>query len=165
MLYAVLISVFLLTGWICHAWSLRLRLRRQGFTIAYQQAEISALQKAARSTSDSQPEPTISFNEKCRVVACAIGALAFVTFADYITGFELLIFTFYFLPVAIIAWYFGRLSIFAMSVLCGVCWWWMDLKTGHVTRTRASGIGTRLLVFSRSPLSAGCSTASKPRCL
>ena len=50
---------------------------------------------------------------------------------DYITGYEFGFFIFYFVPVAIAAWYGGRKEGVAMAVMCGICWYISDRLTHH----------------------------------
>ena len=59
-------------------------------------------------------------------------AILFVlSLLDYVTGYELGFFIFYFIPVAIAAWYGGRKEGIAMAVLCGIFWYLADRLTHH----------------------------------
>lgn len=64
-----------------------------------------------------------------RIVSLII--LALIGWLDYITGYEFGFFIFYFIPVAIAAWYGGRLPGIMNAVLCAVCWYLSDLYTFH----------------------------------
>lgn len=57
--------------------------------------------------------------------------LLFISWLDYITGYELGFFVFYFIPVSISAWYSGRRSGLAMSVASAVCWLLSDMLSHH----------------------------------
>jgi K+-sensing histidine kinase KdpD len=50
---------------------------------------------------------------------------------DYVTGYEFGFFIFYFIPVAIAAWYGGRKEGIAMALMCGICWYIADRLTHH----------------------------------
>lgn len=63
------------------------------------------------------------------LVSAAI--LAALSLLDYITGYEFGFFIFYFIPVAIAAWYGGRKNGIAMAVMCGICWYISDRLTHH----------------------------------
>jgi K+-sensing histidine kinase KdpD len=57
--------------------------------------------------------------------------LALIGWLDYITGYEFGFFIFYFIPVAIAAWYGGRLAGVANAVMCAICWYLSDHYTYH----------------------------------
>jgi signal transduction histidine kinase len=61
----------------------------------------------------------------------AASLLAFITWTDYATGYELELFVFYFLPVAIVAWYAGRRPGLAFAVASAICWYLSDRLSGH----------------------------------
>jgi len=57
--------------------------------------------------------------------------LALIGWLDYITGYEFGFFIFYFIPVAIAAWYGGRMPGLVNAVMCAVCWYLSDHYTSH----------------------------------
>ncbi len=57
--------------------------------------------------------------------------LAMMCYLDFVTGYEFGFFIFYFIPVAIAAWYGGRKEGIAMAVVCGICWYLSDRLTHH----------------------------------
>jgi K+-sensing histidine kinase KdpD len=57
--------------------------------------------------------------------------LAVLSLLDYISGYEFGFFIFYFIPVAIAAWYGGRVEGVVMAILCGICWYVSDRLTHH----------------------------------
>ncbi len=61
------------------------------------------------------------------VVGCVL-ALGWV---DWVTGYELNFFVFYFLPVFSAARFFGFPSAVATAVLCAMVWFGADLQSGH----------------------------------
>lgn len=71
-----------------------------------------------------------------KLAALTRGALAVViVFAfglvDWLTGYELNFFVFYFLPVSMGAWYFGYLGAISLSILSAGVWFGADVLTGH----------------------------------
>lgn len=58
-------------------------------------------------------------------------ALAAITFADYATGYEMGFFVFYFLPVAMAAWFRGRSAGLVTALAGAVCWCLSDILSGH----------------------------------
>ncbi len=71
--------------------------------------------------------------EQHKITAMLIsGAILFILgLLDYITGYEFGFFIFYFMPVAIAAWYGGRPEGIAMAIICGICWYISDRLTHH----------------------------------
>jgi signal transduction histidine kinase len=57
--------------------------------------------------------------------------LAGVTWLDYVTGYELGFFVFYFLPVALVAWYGTRKGGIAVAVAAALCWHLADRLSLH----------------------------------
>jgi hypothetical protein len=63
---------------------------------------------------------------------CGIaGVLALVGWIDYVTGYELQFFLFYFVPVALAAWYTGRTLGIVVALLSATTWFYVDLLSGH----------------------------------
>jgi K+-sensing histidine kinase KdpD len=71
--------------------------------------------------------------DRHRTAAMLVSALILLllSWLDYITGYEFGFFIFYFIPVAVAAWYGGRKDGVAMAVLCGICWYISDRLTHH----------------------------------
>jgi K+-sensing histidine kinase KdpD len=57
--------------------------------------------------------------------------LVLIGWLDYLTGYEFGFFIFYFIPVAIAAWYGGRMPGLVNAVMCAVCWYLSDHYTSH----------------------------------
>lgn len=57
--------------------------------------------------------------------------LAVITWADYVTGYELGFFVFYFAPVALVAWYGSRTAGLAYAIVAGICWYLSDRLSHH----------------------------------
>lgn len=83
----------------------------------------------------------------------AVGVLAFVALVaavDYAGGYELDVFVFYFLPVAVAAWSGSSISAYAVAVLCAFAWLAMDSLSGHVYQQPSNmwwNAGLRMLSF------------------
>ena len=60
------------------------------------------------------------------VIAPSVVALGFL---DYLTGYELGFFLFYFLPIAIAAWKVGPTSSYLISILSSIVWFLSDISS------------------------------------
>jgi hypothetical protein len=65
------------------------------------------------------------------VLASTAGVLAFITWLDFITGYELGFFIFYFIPVSLAAWLVGRRAGVFFAVASGACWFLSDRLANH----------------------------------
>lgn len=65
------------------------------------------------------------------VLALTAALLAFTTWLDYVTGYELGFFIFYFLPVSMAAWLVGRRAGVAVALASGGCWFLSDQMAHH----------------------------------
>ncbi len=63
--------------------------------------------------------------------AASIVILALIGWLDYITGYEFGFFIFYFIPVAISAWYCGRPAGIQIAVGSAAVWYFSDKYTHH----------------------------------
>lgn len=94
----------------------------------------------------SGPPPDMS-------VVGVIGILTFVALiavVDVAGGYEMDIFVFYFLPVAVAAWNGSGFLAYTVAVLCAFAWLAMDGLSGHVYLQPANmwwNAGVRLLSF------------------
>jgi signal transduction histidine kinase len=52
-------------------------------------------------------------------------------YVDYITGFDLNFFVFYFIPISFIAWFAGRSTGILFSILAALVWLYVDRFSGH----------------------------------
>jgi len=57
--------------------------------------------------------------------------LLLIGWLDYITGYEFGFFIFYFIPVAIAAWYCGSKDGICIAIGCAVTWYFSDRLTHH----------------------------------
>ncbi|MGA9453556.1 MAG: hypothetical protein WBW41_19690 [Verrucomicrobiia bacterium] len=70
-------------------------------------------------------------NLRYKIILASLASLSVVCYFDYITGYDLHFFVFYFLPVSLCAWYLGRPTVVMMAVLSGVAWGLADKLSGH----------------------------------
>jgi hypothetical protein len=65
------------------------------------------------------------------VLAVTVVVLAVTTWLDYVTGYELGFFIFYFVPVSMAAWLVGRDAGVAVALASGACWYLSDRLAHH----------------------------------
>jgi hypothetical protein len=61
----------------------------------------------------------------------SLATLAVVGYADYITGYELYLDVFYFIPVSICAWHLRRREVVVMALFGALTWGCADIASGH----------------------------------
>jgi K+-sensing histidine kinase KdpD len=61
----------------------------------------------------------------------SVVSLAVVSYVDYLTGDELLLVVFYFIPIAICAWHQRREMVLLLALVSGVCLMLADYYSGH----------------------------------
>jgi K+-sensing histidine kinase KdpD len=71
-----------------------------------------------------------------RFFAASLASLVLVGFVDYITGYELYLDVFYFIPVSICAWQLRRRDVFVLALLCALTWGGVDFYVGHPYSSR-----------------------------
>jgi len=62
------------------------------------------------------------------VIFLSVLALGYI---DYVTGYELGFFVFYFVPIAIAAWKVGSTSSYLISILSSIVWFLSDIFSSH----------------------------------
>lgn len=73
-----------------------------------------------------------TFAGRCSIVKLAsLTALALIGWLDYVTGYELGFFIFYFIPVAISSWYCGRRLGLQIAFGSAIVWYLSDKYTNH----------------------------------
>ena len=65
------------------------------------------------------------------VVFFAACILVFISIIDYLTGYELGFFIFYFIPVSITAWFSSKRKGIVMAFASAGCWYCSDLFSHH----------------------------------
>jgi K+-sensing histidine kinase KdpD len=76
--------------------------------------------------------PTVFANSPWIVRVTSLAVLLLLGWLDYITGYEFGFFIFYFVPVAISAWYCGQKDGIVIAITSAVCWYYSDRLTNHV---------------------------------
>jgi hypothetical protein len=64
---------------------------------------------------------------------------------DWLTGYEIHFFVFYFLPVSIGAWYLGFIGAISLSILSAGVWFGADVLTGHTYTSNVYAIWNTLV--------------------
>jgi hypothetical protein len=64
--------------------------------------------------------------------ATAVAGVLVLGLVDWLTGYELNFFVFYFVPVSVGAWFLGFGSSVALSVLSALVWFGADFLSGYV---------------------------------
>jgi K+-sensing histidine kinase KdpD len=77
------------------------------------------------------PHPTAFTNYLGIVRVVSMVVLLLIGWLDYITGYEIGFFIFYFIPVAIAAWYCGPKDGICIAIASAVCWYLSDRFTYH----------------------------------
>jgi len=77
------------------------------------------------------------------------GAVAIlIGFVDLATGYELNFFVFYFLPIAIAAWFAGRGASVSIAVFSALVWFGADFLSGHVHASHFYAVWNTLVRLS-----------------
>jgi hypothetical protein len=66
--------------------------------------------------------------------------VALVGYVDWITGYDISFFTFFFLPISISAWFLGFEASIATAFLSAFAWFGVDYSLGHDHLTRISAV-------------------------
>ncbi|MBU1692681.1 MAG: DUF4118 domain-containing protein [Verrucomicrobia bacterium] len=74
-----------------------------------------------------------------------VGILGWI---DLRTGHELNFFLFYFLPVGLAGWYFGRGASVIMSVISAIVWFFADSMSGHAYSTNIYAVWNTMVRLS-----------------
>jgi hypothetical protein len=75
--------------------------------------------------------PAVFANYLWGVRSTSFATLLLIGWLDYITGYEFGFFIFYFIPVAIAAWYCGPRDGFFVAIASAICWYLSDHFTHH----------------------------------
>ena len=75
--------------------------------------------------------PLVFAGRRRTVMVVSLIVLAMIGWLDYITGYEFGFFIFYFIPVAISAWYCGRRAGIEIALCSALVWYVSDKYTHH----------------------------------
>jgi K+-sensing histidine kinase KdpD len=78
----------------------------------------------------ASPSPPIE-HHPAKIMLVSLLTLATVSYVDYVTGYELLFFVFYFIPVGLCARYLGRVATLGIALLSAVSWFFVDVFSAH----------------------------------
>ena len=74
------------------------------------------------------------------IAALAVAGVLALGWVDWVTGYELNFFVFYFLPVFAAAWFLGFPCAVSISVLSALVWFAADLMSGHAYSSHAYAV-------------------------
>lgn len=100
---------------------------------------------------DAMDQPVMDKSEKItnfRFFGASLASLAVVGYVDYITGYELYMDVFYFIPVSICSWNLRRREVLILSFLCAATWGCLDLYAGHPYSNRIYWFWNIFIKFS-----------------
>jgi K+-sensing histidine kinase KdpD len=71
---------------------------------------------------------TLNIITNNKIIACsaAVAMILLIGWADYISGWELGFFVFYFVPISFAAWYIGRKPAVAIAIISALTWFSAD---------------------------------------
>lgn len=85
---------------------------------------------ATNEQSENSMEQT-SIRFRLKVLCASLASLISLSYIDYLTGYQFLLFVFYFAPVALCGWYLRRFAVVSMAILSGVSWCFVDILSHH----------------------------------
>jgi hypothetical protein len=68
---------------------------------------------------------------RLKAIFASLASLVTLSYIDYLTRYQFLLFIFYFVPPALCGWYLGRYAVVFMAVLTGVSWCFVDILSSH----------------------------------
>jgi len=91
-----------------------------------------------------------SFSKRKSILMVIVLSVLVLGLTDYITGYELSFFVFYFIPIAIAAWWVGPTSSYLIAVLSSIVWFLCDRYSSRPYSSAISpywNVTIRLLSF------------------
>ena len=98
-------------------------------------------------------------SKKLKWVVLAVFITFILGIIDWLSGYDLNFFVFYFFPIFIAAWYLGAPGSVFLAILCSMVWFGADVLTGHTHPSNIHAVWNtmiRLIAF----LSIGWSISS-----
>jgi hypothetical protein len=68
---------------------------------------------------------------RLKATCASLASLVTLSYIDYLTRYQFLLFIFYFVPPALCGWYLGRYAVVFMAILTGVSWCFVDILSNH----------------------------------
>jgi hypothetical protein len=70
--------------------------------------------------------------QKWKYIVTAVLMTFILGGADWLSGYDLNFFVFYFFPISFAAWFLGTPSGIFLAILCSIVWFVADTLTGHI---------------------------------
>jgi len=80
----------------------------------------------------NRPMQHLLLQSRPMVVFLALALAVLIGILDYVTGRDLAMSAFYLAPICWVSWAVGRREGLLLAVVCTICWFMADLKTGYV---------------------------------
>ncbi len=77
------------------------------------------------------PMAQLTTDYRLKVILAGSITMALVSYLDFLTGYEFMMFAFYFIPVSVCAWYLEPIWVFCMAFISGLSWYVADLVSDH----------------------------------
>jgi hypothetical protein len=74
---------------------------------------------------------TSSARFRFKAICASLASLLALSYIDYVTRYQFLLFIFYFIPVSLCGWYLGRTAVVCMAILTGISWCSVDILSDH----------------------------------
>jgi K+-sensing histidine kinase KdpD len=74
---------------------------------------------------------SLTTDYRLKVILAGSITMALVSYLDYLTGYEFMMFAFYFIPVSVVAWHLEPFWVFCMALISGLSWYVADLVSEH----------------------------------
>lgn len=71
---------------------------------------------------------------KATTLGLGLGAIIILGILDFLTGYEVSMFVFYGIPIAVVGWLSGKKPGLLLALLAGLTWWWADRLALHPYR-------------------------------
>ncbi|MBI4238724.1 MAG: sensor histidine kinase [Deltaproteobacteria bacterium] len=95
----------------------------------------------------------MGLNHASRILLCVLGA-GLVAWLDFITGAEINISIFYLLPIAVVAWHYGRIAALGTAALAALIWRYMEHLSGPEYSSTAIAVWNVVVRFSYFSIAA-----------
>ena len=68
---------------------------------------------------------------RLKAICACLASLVALSYIDYVSRYQFLLFIFYFVPVSMAGWYLGRYAVLSMAILTGMSWCSIDILSNH----------------------------------
>ena len=84
---------------------------------------------------------------RLKAICASLASLVALSYIDYLSRYQFLLFIFYFVPPALCGWYLGRSAVVFMAILTGVSWCFVDILSNHHYPSEAIRYWNSLICF------------------